>query len=275
MLEEQAKYPPILIARFRGRHTVSVGDERSSSHHTVTDFDIKLDMTHLLVPCLDTPKYLRPRGLQHRSIGTRVYQGQRTKRQVSKDIESGINAVGAAVQAYISSEFPVRSFTLQRQILHQDATLLKGLLTCLVKSTDHQGRTEISFPITHNYIRVYSPCWQNKVRSKIWLRWLAYLFFLWIFTWPYLWFVTRRWDVLVSQFPYGSSLENKQRKYMVKGEEAFFKEWKDSLKRAILEKKFGWIDADYRLATEEVLRQKGPDGIRKIPNTGWGGYDSY
>lgn len=55
---------------------------------------------------------------------------------------------------------------------------------------------------------------------------------------------------------YSCCIENcGNRKFLRQGEEAFFQEWKASLRRAVLEKKQGWIDEEYKLQTEaEVAR---------------------
>ena len=55
---------------------------------------------------------------------------------------------------------------------------------------------------------------------------------------------------------------------VVKSEKAFFEEWKPSLRRAILVKRQGWIDEEYRLATEDALRQAPPNGLDRIPSIG-------
>lgn len=265
MLEEQAKYPPIFTARITGTHSETVHKKDKKEKTAVTDFDIRLDMTHLLVPGSNTPNNLKIQGLQHASAGTQVYQGHRIKSIVTGDFEPG---VGAAIQGYTSSAFPVRSFTLRRQILHHDSAALKNLLTSLVGSTNYRGHLKVTFPITHDRVTVYSPCWQNRLRDKTWLRWIFYLTFLWIFAWPYLWFMTRRWEVLTSQFPYSCSPECGNRKFVTQSEKAFFEEWRPSLRRAILGKKQGWIDEEYKLGTEDALRQAGTHGIDRIPITG-------
>ena len=265
MLEEQAKYPPIFTARITGTHSETVYKKDKKEKTTVTDFDVRLDMSHLLVPGPTTPSSLNILGLQYANAGDKVYQGQRTKRMVSTDREAGI---GAVIDDYTNSPYPVRSFTLRRQILYHDGPALEKFLSSLVASTNYRGHLKVSFPVTHNRVTVYSPCWQNQLRGKTWFRWIIYLTFLWIFTWPYLWFVTRRWEVLIAQFPYSCSPECGNRKFVVKSEKALFEEWKSSLRRAILGKRQGWIDEEYRHATQEALCQAGANGMGRIPSTG-------
>ena len=74
--------------------------------------------------------------------------------------------------------------------------------------------------------------------------------------------MTRRWEVVTAVFPYSTAPENGNRQFVTKSEEAFYKEWKSR------GKKQGWIDEEYKLATEEALSQAGPDGLSRIPGTG-------
>lgn len=264
-MDEQAKYPPIFTARITGTHTETIHKKDKKEKTTVTDFDIQLDMTHLLVAGPTTPPNLKIQGLQCVSAVDKVYRGDRMQRNALAGFEPDI---GALIHEYTSSTFPVRSFTLRRQILHHDSAALEKLLSSLVASTNYRGHLKISFPVTHNRVTVYSPCWQNKARDNIWVRWLFYLTFLWIFTWPYLWFVTRRWEALVSQFPYSCSPECGNRKFTTKSEKEFFEEWRLSLRRAVLGKRQGWIDEEYKLTTEEAIRQAGPNGMDRNILTG-------
>lgn len=80
LLEKQAEYPPIFTARVRGVHleTVHMKDihmKDKKEKTTVVDFDIRLDMTHLLVPHTDTPNNLRIQGLQHTYPRDRTHRG--------------------------------------------------------------------------------------------------------------------------------------------------------------------------------------------------------
>lgn len=234
MLEEQANYPPIFTARLIGTHSETICKKDKKEKTTVTDSDFRLDMMYLLVPGLKNPHYLRIQGLHHDTAEAKVYWGYRTKSVVPEDHELG---VGAAIQKYTSSTFSVRSFTLRRRICYHDSELLRNLLSSLVGATNNRGHLQITFPVTHNHVTVYSPCWQNKLRDKIWLRRIFYLTFSWIFAWPYLWFVTRRWEVLVSDFSYSCDSACGNRKFVKKSEKEFFEERRVSLRRAILGKR--------------------------------------
>lgn len=260
MLKDEAKYPPIFTARIVGTHRETKRTKDKQEKVTITDFDVRLDMTHLLVPNSATPPSLLPQTTvsDHQ---VKAYRGYRTK--TKSPVESAEDA-DTYVHSYTSSPFPVRSFTLNRSIIYHDSAALEALITSLVGSTNYRGHLKIGFPVTHNRVTVYSPCWQNDYREKTWLRWIFYLTFLWIFSWPYLWFVTRRWEVVTAVFPYGSPIDRPHREFVTKSEQVFFQEWKASIRRAVLGKKQGWIDEEYKFATEQV----GPDALTGMPSTG-------
>lgn len=254
MLKDQAKYPPIYTVRIIGSHF-----ERNEKKEkiTVRDFDVRLDMTHLLVPGPNTSASLVRQDLDLPSPQSKAYRGSRIKTDCAQELAPDADTY---IQSYTSSSFPVRSFTLNRCIMYHDSAALEGLITSLVGSTNYRGHLNVTFPITHNRVTVYSPCWQNDWRETRWLRWIFYLTFLWIFSWPYLWFMTRRWEVVRVVFPYSTAPENGNRQFVTKSESAFYKEWKSSIRRAVLGRKQGWIDEEYKLATEEALSQAGRDG---------------
>lgn len=79
--------------------------------------------------------------------------------------------------------------------------------------------------------------------------------------------MTRRWEVVTAVFPYSTVPANGNRHSATKRKEAFYKEWKSSIRRAVLGKKQVWIDEEYKLATEQAILQAGPHGLSRLPST--------
>ena len=256
MLKEQAKYPPKYTARILGTHTEARRSERTEVYR-VTDFDVRLDMTHLLVPSPDASHSRLCQDFDIPLPQIKAYRGHRVKTDCSQ--ESAPDAE-AYIHSYITSSFPVRSFTLNRRILHHDSAALEALITALVRSTNYRGDLRVTFPITHSRVTVYSPSWQNHYREKLWLRWIFYLSFLWVISWPYLWFMTRRWEVVTAEFRCSTAPECENKQDITKSGESFVKEWETSIRRAVLEMKQGSIDEEYKLKTEEAKAKSKPDG---------------
>ena len=171
---------------------------------TVTDFYLRLDIKEHLVPSLDASHSLLCQDFDIPLPQVKAYRGHRTKTDCSQDSAPDAEAY---IHSYITSSFPVRSFTLNRRILHHESAALEALITSLVRSTNYRGDLRVTFPVTQSRVTVYSPCWQNHYREKLWLRWIFYLTFLWVTSWPYLWFMTRRWEVQTAAFPYSTAPE--------------------------------------------------------------------
>ena len=109
----------------------------------MTDFDVRLDMTHLLVLVPDTPAILTGRELQVTEPERKTYRGSRTK--ITTQQQSAYDA-DTYIESYVSSPFPVRSFTLNRHIYYHDSAALEGFITSLVRSTNYRERLTIKFP---------------------------------------------------------------------------------------------------------------------------------
>ena len=271
MLTEQAKYPPKYTARILGKHAELHGNTYSNGFNserfgvfTVFDFAVGLDMTHLLVPSPDASHSLLSQDFDIPLPRVKAYRGHRTKTDC---VQESAPDAEAYVHSYISSPFPLRSFSLNRRILPHDSAALKALITALVRSINYRGDLSVTFAITNSRVTVYSPCWQNHYREKLWLRWIFYLTFLWVISWPYLWFITRRWEVETTALPCSRASEGENKQYTTKSRESFVKEWETSVTRAVLERMQGGIHEEYKLETE-TKAQAGPDGSGTMTGTG-------
>ena len=80
--------------------------------------------------------------------------------------------------------------------------------------------------------------------------------------------MTRRWEVVTAESRCSTAPECENKQDTTKSGESFVKEWETSIRRAVLERKQGWIDEDYKLETEKAKAQAGPDGYGTMPGTG-------
>ena len=142
---------------------------------SVTDFDVWFDITHLLVPSLDASHSLLCQDFDIPLPQAKSYRSHRIRTDCFQ--ESAPDAE-TYIHSYVSSSYPVRTFTFNRRILHHDTAALKALITSVVRSTDYHGDLRVIFPVTQSRVMVYSPCWQNHYREKLWLQWIFYLTFL-------------------------------------------------------------------------------------------------
>ncbi|CAK3789044.1 Hypothetical predicted protein [Lecanosticta acicola] len=87
----------------------------------------------------------------------------------------------------------LKIFRVERRLLGLNEQEIREGLEDLVRSTHYRGHLDISFPVGDRNVDIYSPHWINRARIS-WVRWIFYLTFLWIITWPILFFMTKRWE---------------------------------------------------------------------------------
>jgi hypothetical protein len=286
MIKEQAAYPPDFALRLRGTHTETFRKrDNKTERKVVVDFDIKVNMTNLLVcpnpghavdpsPCNlhPDPRTQRPthppqdvatpscKYIQVLGASERGYRGTITSTQAPEPTDDEEpTSLTSWCQDYVSNPSTVKTFTLKRQVIHHDAAVLEKLCRDLILRTSYRGHTHITFPTTHNKITIYSPSRVNSWRFNPWIYWPIYVTFLWIFTWPYLFFATKKWEVVTAVFPYRLDPErNRVAKPLVQSEAAFFQDWKESLRRAVISQHQGWVDGIYREETGQLIASGNP-----------------
>jgi hypothetical protein len=87
----------------------------------------------------------------------------------------------------------------------------------------------------------------NAWRLKTWLRWVFYLTFLWIFSWPVLFFATRRYAIVKAEWPFSKTDSQRIKEYTTISEEKWVSEWHVAIRRLVLDRFEGE-------ASEEMMR---------------------
>ncbi|KAH8687096.1 hypothetical protein BGZ60DRAFT_70 [Tricladium varicosporioides] len=314
MIYEQASYPPTYYLELQGTHTettyrqgnrrghnsFSNGRRRASggsyesdtvTQNTVTDFNIRVNITHLLSqgPDIGGELELLP-------DNTRGYRGGIIKRQTptigSDEIQNQHDELKAWCDKYVADASKLKCFKLERYTTNHDTVKLEYLLRSLVLSTGYRGSISIRFSTQHSSVTVYNPSIINKWRMTRWICWVFYLSFLWILSWPFLTLATARYEVVKVVFPYADippeeEVRGAHRTPTVMSETAWFYLWERALRRGVLERmdcKLYDMDDAYRIATEEqasrAFHQGGVVGLYGVGSQfvgpqqareGWGG----
>jgi len=124
------------------------------------------------------------------------------------------------------------SFALERTVTNWDTSYLEGRLLSLINSTGYRGHVNISFPLTHSCVVVKGPDKVNRFFSHITK----------VFT------RTRKYEIVKSVWPYADLPRGEEgRRCVVQEEEAWFRDWKDSIKHSILGRRRGWVTVEDRL----------------------------
>ncbi|KAF9874875.1 hypothetical protein CkaCkLH20_07569 [Colletotrichum karsti] len=276
-----AQLPPRPYVRVRGTHSESVRKrDDKTENKTVVDFDLRLDLTPFLYRDIQARQSWRE--LRTADNFQKVRRGTVFPTRAPG---FGGSSAGGVVEGskpptlrewchrYCASHAGLKTFTLSRLVTGFDEDeRLKGRLEDLVRSTHYRGRIDVSFPVQDARVDVYNACRVNRWRYTTWVRWLFYLTFLWIFAWPYLFFRTKRYEVVEAEWPFSRRKRDPQtgkvvgREYVTVSEDQWYNMWARAIYRGIMERRQGELDqrdlrdADGRQDTsfEDVLA--GMDG---------------
>ncbi|KAF2473289.1 uncharacterized protein BDR25DRAFT_302243 [Lindgomyces ingoldianus] len=231
---------PIPFVYIMGTHkeTTRRGDKKETKE--VTDFRIVMSMQSYLRNNFDE-RDTSSMSLQTVENGEKVHRGTFMKKRApgfKRDLEIGIPKpeLKEWCHRYCASPSMLRIFRLRREITGFDETFLKSRLEGLIRSTNYRGHIKISFPIEDKNVDIYTTNRINEWRLKKWICWIFYLTFLWIFTWPYLFFATKRYAIVKAEWPFSKTDEYGNKKYTTISEEQWFEKWHVGIRRLALDR---------------------------------------
>ncbi|ORY17754.1 hypothetical protein BCR34DRAFT_474270 [Clohesyomyces aquaticus] len=266
---------PIPYAYIMGTHreTVRRGDKKETK--TVTDFRVVISMQSCLWTNFNAAD-TRSLNLQTVENGEKAFRGTFMKKRApgyKRDLEVGNPKpeLKEWCHLYCASPARLRIFRLSREITGFDETFLKGRLEGLIRSTNYRGHIDVQFPVAHKDVDIYTTNRINEWRLKKWVCWIFYLTFLWIFTWPYLFFATKRYSVVKAQWPFSTTDANGNKKYTTISEEQWFEKWHVGIKRLVLDRFQGETDEQALLGV--IARPEDPPMPGTV-RTGHAGVDN-
>ncbi|PYH48050.1 uncharacterized protein BP01DRAFT_290423 [Aspergillus saccharolyticus JOP 1030-1] len=162
---------------------------------------------------------------------------------------------------------PVKSFRFTRSIVGFDVATLRSLLTSHLRNANYQGRIDISSALSNKDLTIYSPHWINQLRNNSLVYWSCIVSQLWIITWPVIWFLEHRYDV-VRAIWYFSRVRGSQTVYACgRDEAAIAEELAPIVTQAARERR---TDGGM-LSTHEMnlLRQLGTERIERMVLMSW------
>ncbi|VUC29441.1 unnamed protein product [Clonostachys rosea] len=242
-VEHMAASPPAPYIHVIGRHNetrrykVSDDDEVKESTKEVTDFRILISMQDYVCP--DSG----PNGMELVTIenNEKTYRGtalKRTAPRTKRDLEVDHTKPGLNewCHRYCASSSGVRVFRLTRVVTGMDEDLLGSRLEGLIRSTGYRGRLSIEFPVADRAVDIFSTSVLNKWRTTTWIRWVFYLTFLWIFSWPILYFITKKYHVVRAEWPFSQTDDQGRKKYTTISEEEWIARFGPAIQRLCLDR---------------------------------------
>ncbi|KAI0123177.1 hypothetical protein BJ170DRAFT_599147 [Xylariales sp. AK1849] len=251
-----AATPPRPYITIKGTHSASrKKSDGKTENITVTDFDVSVEIT----PYLFSNAQYRKSWTQLRTVdnGEKVRRGTIFKTRApgsQQSIEVGGDPKPNLEEwshLYCASHAGLKSFTLRRQMTGFDFPKVKQQLQNLVRNTNYRGRLSIDLATKDETVEFYNESSTNRWRLAAWIRLLCTFTLLFLFTWPYLWLRTKRWEVVVAEWPFSRMAEGNDREYVSISEDQWYNMWGMAIAKAVLEKRQTTLDqSDLRRAQE-------------------------
>lgn len=256
-----AKVPPRPYVQLRGIHSQTVDNNGKKEKRDVVDFDVKVELTPYLFT--DVVTYKSWRELQTPNNYQKVRRGTIFKRQAPEasgpprlpdDVESGaLNPEDKPTleewcRRYTEDSSKLRAFTLERRMTGFDYKKVRKQMENLVRRTNYRGHLTVTFPTDEVGMVYYSDHRFNRWRLIKWVQALCLLSLMIIFTWPYLFFMTKRYEVVTVDWPFSRTTPEGRKEYVSLSEDQWYNMWARAITKGVLGKRQGTLD-------QEDLRQ--------------------
>ncbi|TKA30644.1 hypothetical protein B0A50_02364 [Salinomyces thailandicus] len=194
--------PPRPGIRITGWHMQKVERDKKIQTEKTVDFDMLFTLNNYMPASGGsrsdgTPSWQPSVATPSRSCHRGSWRKTRAK-GYKQDVELGDTAAFSLrewCEDFCANTANLKIFRVERVLVGLDEEVLRQRLTQSVRATGYRGHVDVAFPTSERFVDVYSPHWINRWRVTGWVRWVFYLTFLWIFTWPVLFLATRRWGV--------------------------------------------------------------------------------
>ncbi|EON97091.1 putative abc transporter protein [Phaeoacremonium minimum UCRPA7] len=251
-----ASIPPRPYVRVFGSHRERVDNNGKKENKSVTDFDVKVELTPYLFS--DASNRISWRGLSTVENGEKTRRGTVLRKRApghKQAIEVGHTdkpTLAEWCHLYCASHAGLKVFSLKRKVTGFDAEKLKERLESMVRQTNYRGSLQVTFPVVNDQVDVYNDCKTNRWRMTNWIAWLCYLTLMFIFTWPYLFFRTKRFEVAVAEWPFSRPGQNGTKEYVSISEDQWYNMWARAVSKAVLEKRQATLDQQDLISSQSM-----------------------
>ncbi|KAK4184494.1 hypothetical protein QBC35DRAFT_455219 [Podospora australis] len=250
LLEKQisisAKKPPRPYVKIFGSHTQTVEENGKRQKKSITDFDVLIDLTpYLFSDPVNLVSWQETRTVENNEKARRGTVLKKRAPGSKQDVELSISPKPTLLEwchRYCASHAGVKCFTLKRRVVGFNEEKVKNYFMRLVRSTNYRGHVNICFPVRDEYVFIYNNCAINRWRLTKWIVWLFYLTFLWIFSWPFLFFRTKNFEVVTSDWHYSKPQPDGTVSYVSMSEDHFYNTWARAVSRAVMAKRQAVLD---------------------------------
>ncbi|ROW07743.1 hypothetical protein VMCG_03459 [Cytospora schulzeri] len=263
-IRQLAALPPRPFVRVHGshreRHRASNGKDENRS---ITDFDVWVELTpqqwvdgaaaaaarlawNEVHTVENGDRALRGTVFRHRAPG-RAGRG-------TGNIELGMVAEKPSLtqwcHMYCASHAGLKKFVLRRKVLGFDQARVRDQIEAMVRRTNYRGRLDVSFPVRDETVEVWNQCRTNEWRLTKWIFTLFCVSMLWLLTWPYLFFRTKKFETVTSEWYFSRCRGEGRKAYVSLSEDQWYNLWGRALSKAVLSKRQGTLDQTDLIAAD-------------------------
>ncbi|CAK7269537.1 hypothetical protein SEPCBS119000_003618 [Sporothrix epigloea] len=241
-----AQIPPRSYVQLRGTHSQTVKEDGKKETREVVDFDVKVELTPYLYSDARTYQSWRTLRTSDNHEMTRrgtVFRCQAPEIGGSPRLsdEEQLPANGADkpsledwCRRYCQDTSKLRTFQLERRMVGFDCKRVRAMMETLVGRTNYRGQLQVSFPVYEFAHVYYSDHCINHWRLTHWIKVLCALTFMFIFTWPFLFFATKRYEVVTVDWPFARITADGRKQYVSLSEEQWYNMWARAITSAVL-----------------------------------------
>lgn len=250
-----AAIPPRPFVRVYGYHRERrSGRDGKKENKNITDFDVKVDLTpYLFADATNDHAWSELRTVEN---GDKAKRGTIFPRRAPTS--KGTIELGAVEKPnltqwchlYVASHSGLKSFSLRRKVVGFDQARVREQLEALVQKTNYRGHLQVSFPVQHHTVQVWNECRTNQWRLTKWIYVMFCISMLWLLSWPYLFFRTKKFETVSSEWHFSRVDSEGRRRYVSLTEDQWYNMWARPIAKAVLSKRQGVLDQQDLIAAD-------------------------
>ncbi|KAJ5519979.1 hypothetical protein N7463_000432 [Penicillium fimorum] len=299
VIRQQIKLPPRPLLYIHGTHTESSdGKKKERKSNTVTDFKFKLDLAETMLTGWEggymsvnwsemeilSDEDLKPayRGGIFRA---RTYKPPKSRAVISSagDTDTLLSRVNADerqnsspdarnlkmwCERFCCDPASVKSFTLHRELAGFDSNAMNNVLSSHIRELNYRGSLSFNLSTAQRSVTIYSPHWINRLRTNRFVWWVVVLLQLWIITWPVIFFLEKRYEVVHTRW--NASLRPESDSPLAKcyafgrDESSLAEYWAPAVKQAAWTRRQGEGDLLTRIDVDRLQGSWTPAALRSL-----------
>ncbi|EFX06144.1 hypothetical protein CMQ_4213 [Grosmannia clavigera kw1407] len=249
---------PRPYVRLLGSHMQTIDRDGKKENRKVTDFDVRLDLTPYLYSDVQRNRAWRSvhlisnHTLARRGTVFRCRDSAAGPERAQEEVFVSDECIGLEgwCQRFCADRSALKCFTLERRVTGFDQKKVRTQMETLVRRTNYRGHLKVSFPVDEARIHMYNDHPFNRWRLTRWIRIVCIATLFIVFTWPFLFFRTKRYEVVVSCWAFSRQEDDRPAEYVSLSEDQLYNLWARAISKAVLEKRQTVLDQEDLRAAE-------------------------